>query len=209
MATDVTMLRMDEGTAAVGLRERKKERTRDAIYDAAMALFQAHGYAGTTVDDIADAADVSPRTFFRYYASKEEVLFARFDETLELLRDFLYSRPADETVSATLREASNQFASLGAAVSPDRMTFDLFHADEGLHGRYLQSFFHLETITSEWVASRLGVAPTELLPRLTGGALAAGARVALDVWADEPGRDLQELLEPPLQMIEGLLAEKG
>ncbi len=197
---------MDEGTAATGLRERKKERTRDAIYDAAMHLFQEHGYAGTTVDDIAAAADVSPRTFFRYYAGKEEVLFARFDETLELLRDFLYDRPADETIAATIREASNQFASLGAAVSPDRMTFDLFHGNEALHGRYLQSFFHLETIVSEWVASRLGVADTELLPRVAGAVLGASARVALDVWVDEPGRDLQELLEPSLATLDALLA---
>ena len=195
--------------AAVGLRERKKERTRDAIFDAAMALFEQHGYAGTTVDDIADAADISPRTFFRYYASKEEVLFAKFDETLALLRDFLYSRPEDETVAATLREARNQFASLGAAVTPDRATFDLFHDNEALHGRYLQSFFHLETIATEWVAARLDLPITELLPRVAGAALASGARVALDVWKDDPGRDLEDLLDPPLRMIELLLSEKG
>jgi hypothetical protein len=137
------------------------------------------------------------------------VLFAKFDETLALLSDFLYSRPEDETVAATLREASNQFASLGASVNPDRATFDLFHVNEALHGRYLQSFFHLETIATEWVASRLGVAATELLPRVAGATLATAARVSLDVWKDDPKRDLQELLEPGLAMIESLLAGKA
>jgi AcrR family transcriptional regulator len=188
-------------------RYRQRRRTRAAIVGAAADLLRA----GRTpsVNDIAEAADVSPRTFFRYYASKEEVLFAKFDETLALLREFLYSRPEGETVAATLREASNQFASLGASVSPDAATFDLFHASEGLHGRYLQSFFHLETIATEWVASRLGVPATELLPRVAGATLASAARVSLDVWKDEPSRDLQDLLEPGLAMIESLLDGKA
>ncbi len=195
--------------AGVGLRERKKERTRDAIRDAAVELFHAKGYAGTTVDDIAAAADVSPRTFFRYFANKEEVLFSRFDETLDLLRDFFYSRPEGETIGATLREAKQQFASMGAAVSLDRATFDMFQDDEALHARYLQSFYRLESIVSEWIASRLGVPDRDLLPRVIAAVIASGARVALDVWTAEPGRDLQELLEPPLAMIDSVLPAPG
>lgn len=192
-----------------GLRERKKERTRDAIRDAAHDLFVEHGFAGTTIDDIAAAADVSPRTFFRYFASKEEVLFSRFDETLDLLQDFLHSRPADETVTESLRVASAEFATLGGAVGADRATFDIFRSSEALHARYLQSFFRLEWMMSEWLGTKLHRPTEDLLPRTLAAVVASGARVALDVWAADPGHDLQDLLQPTLAMVGGALAALG
>jgi AcrR family transcriptional regulator len=189
-----------------GLRERKKERTRDAIRDAARALFLEHGFPGTTIDDIAAAADVSPRTFFRYFANKEEVLFSSFDETLDLLREFLDSRPAGEPVIVGLREAAEQFATLGDDVSTDRRAFEVYRGTEALHARYLQSFFRLESMAAEWIAARTQLPPEDVLPRTLAAVLASGARVALDVWVEQPGRDLKPLLEPSLSMIESALA---
>lgn len=202
---------MKTAGAAVGtlpqpnLRERKKQRTRDALVRAALELIASRGYEGTTVDDIAAAVDVSQRTFFRYFASKEEVLFSRFDEALDLLQDFLDSRPAEEPVTESLRIASAEFASLGGTLSADRATFDIYRSTETLNARYLQSFFRLESMLGTWLGDRLGTPAEDVLPRTFAAVVASGARVALDVWAEQPDWDLQHLLQPTLAMVSGAL----
>ena len=99
-----------------GLRERKKRRTRQAIIDTAHELFHEKGYEATTVEAIAAGADVSVRTFFRYFASKEAVALAPLDEMGDLTLAALRRRPADEPPLAALRGAA---LSALAMLSPD------------------------------------------------------------------------------------------
>jgi AcrR family transcriptional regulator len=97
------------------LRERKKDASRQAIEEAAWELFAEKGFDATTVSEIADRANVAPRTFFRYFPSKEAVLFPEIDETLEGLAAAFRARPADEpelislieAISATAEDLSN------------------------------------------------------------------------------------------------------
>jgi AcrR family transcriptional regulator len=90
----------------MGLRERKKLRTRRAIAGAALRLFDQRGYEETTISDIAAAAEVSPRTFFSYFPSKDDVVFAEMDERLADVRAGLAERPDGETPLGTFRRVT-------------------------------------------------------------------------------------------------------
>ena len=96
-----------------GLRERKKQQTRQAIHVAAMRLFAERGFEATTIADIAAAADISPRTFFAYFPSKEEVVFAKFEPAFEDFDRTMTERPPGTTALEALREwiarAAKQF----------------------------------------------------------------------------------------------------
>ncbi|WP_193318181.1 TetR/AcrR family transcriptional regulator [Nonomuraea phyllanthi] len=89
----------------MGLRERKKEKTRLAILDAALDLFLEQGYESTTVEQIAGAVDVSPRTFFRYFTSKDHLVLWFHDHGEEIMLETLSSRPADEPAFTSLMHA--------------------------------------------------------------------------------------------------------
>ena len=102
-------------TAAVGLRERKKARTREALQEAAMDLFTRQGFDGTTVEEIADACEVSPRTFFRYFPTKEDVLFADTEARRERLLAVLADQPAGDPPFVVLHAAMR---ALGARLPP-------------------------------------------------------------------------------------------
>ncbi|MER6788238.1 TetR family transcriptional regulator [Streptomyces sp. NPDC000658] len=87
------------------LRERKKQRTRDALLRAAVELFTSQGYDGTTVDQIAEAVDVSPRTFFRYFAGKDDAALGLVEMTVARFVEAVRARPPREAPVRALRGA--------------------------------------------------------------------------------------------------------
>src|ERR1700710_576121 len=89
----------------LGLRERNKLRTRQEIADATIRLAADRGLEHVTIEQIAAAADVAPRTFFRYFDSKEDALLADHPDRLELLREALQSRPPSEGPLTAVRAA--------------------------------------------------------------------------------------------------------
>ncbi|MEV5324181.1 TetR/AcrR family transcriptional regulator [Nonomuraea fastidiosa] len=87
-----------------GLRERKKQRTRQALIQAALRLFEEKGYEETTLAEIAAEAEVSTRTFFSYFASKEDVLFFDSQQRLDRAMTRLAAKTPDQTVADLLRQ---------------------------------------------------------------------------------------------------------
>jgi len=97
-------------TSELGVRERKKLAARTALTEAASRLFQANGFDATTVNDIAQQADMSPRTFFRYFDTKEDVVFQDAPRHLEALRRLLADRSPSETNAVALRASLVAFS---------------------------------------------------------------------------------------------------
>ncbi|RKS77177.1 TetR family transcriptional regulator [Actinomadura pelletieri DSM 43383] len=94
-----------EGAESAGLRERKKQRTRLALTDAALELFVSQGYEATTIDEIVAAVEVSQRTFFRYFATKEDVVMSFLGEHDRTLTEALAARPPGERPFTALYES--------------------------------------------------------------------------------------------------------
>lgn len=113
-----------DGEAALGLRERKKQRTRATIVDVAARLCSQQGYENTTVDQIAAAADISPRTFSRYFPNKEAVIGALIEDTSEHVAEALNRQPRDITEHEALARAHLEVFRAAERGEPEAMSFD-------------------------------------------------------------------------------------
>jgi AcrR family transcriptional regulator len=158
-----------------GLRERKKQRTREQIVAAAMRLFAERGYHATTIADIAAAADVAPRTFFAYFPSKEAVVFHNLDRDLDALAGALRDRLPGETAFDALRRWIDMlFEQWLAEEDEAALRKRLCREDEGLANFEVGVKAHVEELLLEAVAADLDEPPDGLRPRLvTAAAMAA------------------------------------
>ena len=118
------------GSPETGLRERKKQRTRELIATAALELFSERGYHATTVADIAAAADVSERTVFTYFQTKEDILFSDHAVFRDRLGQALAERPPGAPALDTLRDFVVE--NLGAIDQSSRLRWDIVSHDEHL-----------------------------------------------------------------------------
>ncbi|MFD7661632.1 TetR family transcriptional regulator [Streptomyces sp. NPDC059788] len=179
-----------------GLRERKKQRTRDALIRAALELFTAHGYDETTIDEIAEAVDVSQRTFFRYFASKEEVVFAVHEMVEARYVEELERRPAAEAPLEALHNAvMTSWNDIGGAIQSviplelHMRTYQMIESTPALVAAHLRRYAELEEQIARLVARREGLDVTvDPRPRVVVAMFSGAMRVAGKVWGE--GEDL-------------------
>jgi len=172
------------------LRERKKVETRDALTAAAHQLFRERGFDAVTVDEIAAAANVSPRTVFRYFGSKEAILFGDQGEQLRLVRDAIASRPTGEPVMVALREAVIDVTQRTAAQREMQLTRARFAASGPTAAAYAKTVLipQWEDVLVEAVATRLGVDPdVNPRPRLLAGTAIAAMSATSAIWLASNG----------------------
>ena len=163
---------------STGLRERKKADTRRAISAAALRLALADGPARVTVDAIAEAADVSPRTVFNYFATKEEAIVGLDPDGRAAVVERLADRPADEAPLTSLREAMRSDDPTGAVSWRARARLAREHPQ--LQSAYVAGFTALEDELTEVVARRVALDPvTDAYPRLVVTVALTALRVAV------------------------------
>jgi AcrR family transcriptional regulator len=177
---------------AEGLRERKKQRTREQIVDAAMGLFAERGYQATTIADIAAAAEVAPRTFFSYFPSKEAVVFHDIDRNLDGLANALRDRLPGETAFDALRRwIESMFDEWMGEEDEADLRKRLCREDEGLANFQGGMMARVQELLVEAIADDLGEPADGLRPRLVAAA-AMAALSSLDGSFDEKDRSLPE-----------------
>lgn len=161
-----------------GLRERKKVATREALAAAALRLAQQHGVAGVRVDDIADAAGVSPRTYNNYFSSREQAIVAALAAERSLrIGAALRARPEGEPLSVAVVEAVVSQYDDG----PGADALGLLAEAPALHAEYLESISALEAPLAAAVAERSGTLDAETVAVLAA-AVAAATRSAASRW---------------------------
>jgi AcrR family transcriptional regulator len=183
-------------------RERKKRQTRDALLHAALKLFDAKGYEHTAVREITDAVDVSERTFFRYFASKEDLAVSFVRDFSDALVRELAARPPDEEPLIALR---NAFRASLRTVTADAghpgeesvylLVIRLIDTTPTLLAAHLRFLHDREDETVRVLAEREGVDPvTDLRPRIAavvfGGLMASANRE----WRTEDGGSVEAML---------------
>jgi len=187
-----------------GLRERKKRQTRERLIEASFTLFAERGFDNVSVSEIAARVDVSERTFFRYFPSKEAVIFHDADERRRHVDELVANLPANLSLVEGLRRAlqtlSHEFEESKdlqmararlVASTPSLQTLILHHEQE-----WVQSFANA-------VADRLGLDPDDdLRPELTAAVIVAAFRAVMNRWIRSGGQaEISQMLDQALAYL--------
>ncbi len=193
-------------------RERKKRATHRALHDAAFLMVEEHGLAAATIEAIADRADVSTRTFFNYFSSKEDAVLDRDPIRPDALRQALLERPAGEDVLTALRRVMEELVAQ-EILNGERLLrrMRLIRSEPLLRGAMAAIHDEIEEALVAAVAKRTGRDPNaDLYPALVVSAALGAFKVALLHWSDQGGRvRFDRLLTAAFDLLAVGLADTG
>jgi AcrR family transcriptional regulator len=187
---------------ARGLRERKKQKTRESIQREAMRLIGKQGYDQTTVEQIAAAADISPSTFFNYFPTKEDVVL--YDAYDPVLAKLILERPADEPLSISFRRVLEEMGGIferdhDIILARGRLWFTV----PALRARLWEEIEKAQALMSGLIAHRSGVDADDFETRVTVGVMTAAALEAMYEWLRRDGEgSFVTLVNQALDMVE-------
>ncbi|MFC6886160.1 MULTISPECIES: TetR family transcriptional regulator [Actinomadura] len=202
--------------AGSGLRERKKQRTRMALIDAALALFLDQGYDATTIDEIVAAVQMSQRTFFRYFATKEDVVTGFLADFDRAVADALAVRPPEERPFTALFEALRVVLRTVAEGSPEdadrfRRVRQVIEANPALVAAQMARYSASEKRLAAEIARREGVDPeADLRPQVIVAFHASAARVAFEDCARRDVWDVDEVasrVDDAIALVRGTMTD--
>ncbi|MEU6700265.1 mycofactocin system transcriptional regulator [Pseudonocardia sp. NPDC046786] len=190
---------------------RRPVTSRYEIEHIALEMFSDHGFEHTTVDDVAIAAGIGRRTFFRYYASKNDVAWGAFDEQLVRMRAVLAAQPADLPVLEGIRRAVLEFNHVEPAEQPwHRRRLRLILGTPALQAHSTLRYAAWREVVADHVAQRRGEPASALVPQSVGHACLGVCLAAYERWLADDGTELSVLLDSVFRsLIGGWSAELG
>ena len=183
---------------SAAIHERKRQAVRSYLSEVALELLTDREFEAVTVDQIAAAAGVSRRSFFRYFASKEDVVLQYLDQMAERLRDAIVARPPGETAIAAVHAALRPtVAAYAADANRTLAVVRLLQRSPALRARELESRQRLRELVAEAIGRRLGLDHrADLRPRLLAGIALVPFDVAITTWVEgRSGDDVHAILD--------------
>jgi AcrR family transcriptional regulator len=187
----------------LGLRERKKIKTREGIRAATYALIKEQGYDATTIEQIAERAEVSPSTVFRYFPSKEDIVLT--DEYDQLMAEELRARPEDESWMDSVRHVMRLAIEANNREDPEvaRMRAHLSVQVPAVRSRMVESMSATGHLLRDAVAERHGLDPDSLEVRVYAMSFIGGLMEASMYWAENGFEgELGDLVDRALDVLE-------
>jgi TetR/AcrR family transcriptional regulator, regulator of mycofactocin system len=183
-------------------RGRPPSTTHGHVGEVALRLFRERGFEQTTVDDIATELGIARRTLFRYFPSKNDIVWGDFDSVLDRLRAELGARDPAAPMLDTLREAVVASNAYPAELLPElRTRITLITRVPALQAHSMLRYAAWRRVVADFVAGRVGVRADDLLPRALGYAALAASTSAFSYWVDTPDSDLTSLLDRSYRML--------
>lgn len=188
------------GTRRAG---RRPVTSRSEIEHIALEMFSDQGFEHTTVDDVAHAAGIGRRTFFRYFASKNDIAWGAFEEQLVRMRAVLAAQPSDLPALEGVRRAVLEFNHVEPDEQPwHRRRLRLILQTPALQAHSTLRYASWREVVAEYVAERRGEDASELVPQSVGHACLGVCIAAYERWLADDGSELADLLDEVLRALQ-------